>query len=319
MDRPVAVHPDKFASADASALWAADAEPDLYLVVPYLVALRHRYETDAHVTTGVVHDVAGLPMKRQPRLKKEDLRALREHGYGVLHHVRMADVDRPNHAAMTAESLAEAARYLSGSGWLWYPTAHGLRIVELLTEPVTPEVYEHHQVPWIRAIQRKLGPTWVADPMCRDWTRHFRLPRVKRRMADGRNVASHETVVFGDANPKAKTLATDIDAKVKPTRTVGAATDDPQAAAIGEVIAGSMPPSISGQGGHLALLRVTRALFWDLGLSAVTTASLLVAAYNPRCAPPWSAKELGHKIKEIANGKGIDSELPRGWARPEGD
>lgn len=61
---------------------------------------------------------------------------------------------------------------------------------------------------------------------------------------------------------------------------------------------GMMPPAISGSGGHAALFAVARTLLaQDFALSDPVAWKLLLE-YNKRCEPPWSEKELRHKLDQ---------------------
>ena len=55
---------------------------------------------------------------------------------------------------------------------------------------------------------------------------------------------------------------------------------------------------------------VARALVYGFDLGEDRGLALLLEHYNPRCVPPWSEKELLHKVKDASSnpfGK------PRGW------
>ena len=56
-------------------------------------------------------------------------------------------------------------------------------------------------------------------------------------------------------------------------------------------------PAISGQGGHNQTFKVACALVHGFHLDDDTALSLLWNEYNPRCVPPWSAKDLRHKVE----------------------
>lgn len=56
-----------------------------------------------------------------------------------------------------------------------------------------------------------------------------------------------------------------------------------------------MPPAISGAGGHAATFAVARKLVQDYDFHEHDAWSLLLE-YNQRCDPPWSEKELRHKL-----------------------
>lgn len=60
----------------------------------------------------------------------------------------------------------------------------------------------------------------------------------------------------------------------------------------------TMPESISGSRGHDALFRVAAKLIKGFELSDDEARDLIVRDFNPRCKPPWSEKEIEHKISE---------------------
>lgn len=57
----------------------------------------------------------------------------------------------------------------------------------------------------------------------------------------------------------------------------------------------AMPPAISGSGGHNATFAVAIALRHGFDLSEDEAWPILLD-YNKRCAPPWTEKELRHKL-----------------------
>ena len=59
----------------------------------------------------------------------------------------------------------------------------------------------------------------------------------------------------------------------------------------------TLPEAISGSGGHHALFRVACVLVNGFDLSDTEAWSILVE-YNSRCLPPWSDRELRHKLSE---------------------
>jgi hypothetical protein len=71
----------------------------------------------------------------------------------------------------------------------------------------------------------------------------------------------------------------------------------------------AIPPSISGQQGHSQALNACRALVIGFNLSD-NEAMPLLQDWNRTCQPPWSQKELEHKLREAAN-KPFDK--PRGY------
>jgi RecA-family ATPase len=80
----------------------------------------------------------------------------------------------------------------------------------------------------------------------------------------------------------------------------------------------AIPPAISGQGGHAQTLSAARALKWGFNLSDSEAMGLL-QDWNLTCLPPWTQKELEHKLRE-ADTK--DFGKPRGYlltGRPNRD
>jgi hypothetical protein len=63
-----------------------------------------------------------------------------------------------------------------------------------------------------------------------------------------------------------------------------------------------MPEGVAGQGGHLATFRAAVVLVRGFDLGAADALDLL-SEYNQRCAPPWSERELAHKIKQAARAR----------------
>jgi RecA-family ATPase len=73
--------------------------------------------------------------------------------------------------------------------------------------------------------------------------------------------------------------------------------------------AAAMPPAISGSGGHSQTFALAVALAHGFNLSEQETTALMTA-YNLKCTPPWTDRELKHKIKDAYN---TPHSKPRGW------
>lgn len=71
----------------------------------------------------------------------------------------------------------------------------------------------------------------------------------------------------------------------------------------------AMPPAVSGSGGHDATYAAACSLVKGFGLSVAESRPLL-QEFNSRCDPPWSERELEHKLLEAD--KTQDSQ-PRGY------
>jgi hypothetical protein len=74
------------------------------------------------------------------------------------------------------------------------------------------------------------------------------------------------------------------------------------------------PPAISGQGGHNQTFALTQALVNGFCLDPDVALALLREHYNPRCEPPWSEKELQHKVNSAT---ATPPNKPRGWLLAE--
>lgn len=56
--------------------------------------------------------------------------------------------------------------------------------------------------------------------------------------------------------------------------------------------------SVSGQDGHKVAMRVSSAVVRGFALGSSAEALAVLETWNVRCEPPWSASELGHKVRE---------------------
>ena len=73
-----------------------------------------------------------------------------------------------------------------------------------------------------------------------------------------------------------------------------------------------IPPAISGSGGHSQTYAAATAMVHGFGLDPDAAFNLLWDRYNPRCDPPWSEKELRHKVSDAAS---KPHDKPLGWLR----
>jgi len=76
----------------------------------------------------------------------------------------------------------------------------------------------------------------------------------------------------------------------------------------------AMPTAISGQGGHNATYSAATVLVHGFGLSTEHAFGMLLAHYNLRCQPPWTEKELRHKVEDAAK---KPHDRPFGWLRDQ--
>ena len=75
----------------------------------------------------------------------------------------------------------------------------------------------------------------------------------------------------------------------------------------------AMPGAVSGSGGHTATYTVATALVHGFALDQSTALNIINDHHNPKCDPPWSQRELEHKITQAANA--TNHGKPRGHLR----
>lgn len=157
----VAVAPNKYVPG-----WPGNPSSD-YERMPLVEALERVYPTDAHLVAYVVD----TPATHQPRLRKDSAPS---YPLPARVHVLFADIDHPNRAKTTPEMLDTVALETEGIYW----TEHGYRLVQPLLRPVPALESEPTLWAWLTALAaRGIGVDWA----CRDWTRHFRLPNVRKK------------------------------------------------------------------------------------------------------------------------------------------
>ena len=71
-----------------------------------------------------------------------------------------------------------------------------------------------------------------------------------------------------------------------------------------------LPSAISGSGGHAATYTAATVLVHGFEIDPERALSLLLDHFNPRCVPPWTEKELRHKVTSSAK---KPHNQPRGW------
>ncbi|XZE55787.1 bifunctional DNA primase/polymerase [Planctomycetaceae bacterium SH139] len=77
----------------------------------------------------------------------------------------------------------------------------------------------------------------------------------------------------------------------------------------------AMPPAISGSSGHSQTFAAATALVHGFGIDPDRALAILQTDYNLRCSPPWSDRELQHKINQAAT---KSHDRPFGWLRDDG-
>lgn len=201
--------------------------------------------------------------------------------------------------------LAGVAPY-SRVGWFTHSYLRGAkglscRIVLLLARPIAGAEWPAF---W-RAAVEKLGVADLVDGQCKNPARLFYTtcpPGAEAGFAASVDLLSGEGEYFDvELTPRDPPRINDVAIfRDRPERCL--AGTDPLDHAIH--LAATMPPSISGQGGHNACLAVARAIKRGLERDDDETFLVLHDVYNPRCVPPWSDAELHHKVAEAGKDEG---------------
>ena len=85
--------------------------------------------------------------------------------------------------------------------------------------------------------------------------------------------------------------------------------------ALGRKACEEMPPSITGENGSLALWNLALTLVRKYELPIDTCVSLILDVFNPRCSPPWSPREIIHKLEDARDKSDLLPGLPLDVAR----
>ena len=105
----------------------------------------------------------------------------------------------------------------------------------------------------------------------------------------------------------------------KPPTKAGIVVADPSVSVVDRArrYMATMPPAVSGQGGHNQTFTVACRLVLGFGLDQGEALSLL-REYSAGCLPPWTERELAHKVKSAAGQPGERNYLrdaePATWA-----
>lgn len=201
-------------------------------------------------------------------------------------------------ARVTSAGLPEPTAVVSSGG--------GMHIYWRLVEPMTDLAV------WT-ARQKALIAALGSDPVVHDPPRVMRLPGTLNHKYDPPRacevVACHADVRHPLDSFPALASPTPVQVSVTSRVRSGSSSDLEHRAA---AYLDRMPPAISGQGGHSATYAAATALVHGFGLEPAVAFAMLSDQYNPRCQPPWTEKELMHKVTEAAI---KPHDRPLGWLR----
>lgn len=217
----------------------------------------------------------------------------------------IGDVDPPGHEWDDAWG-ARVAKRLARSGMAHYRTRNGYRVIVPLAEPIPLESesdaaeWSELYLAWVASVRERYGIE--LDPACKDWTRLYRLPNVRRDGHDERAEVIGELApmpaselgalieAMGTATPPAAT-------KAPRKRTTAASEALDRAHALASVLA----PSVAGHGGDAALFAATNEIATVLGADEGAIYAVLSETFNPRCVPPWEPSKLRLEARRAAH------------------
>lgn len=284
------------------------AEPPriAYRTRPLIEALMDTWVEDAHLATYHVTRDSHLLDKSIRFSKQPELRHLeraRAKGYAVAHAIRMLDADTEGHVPITPAQIAQVAQALRGKPFGWYPTKAGVRLVQLLSRPLSPEEYEHHIMAWLAEVQA-LIPFLHVDLKCREWTRLFRLPRVIR---DGRNLwdtpvhlANLVPIDPGDCTPPPP--------RPKPTIIIPRVGHASQLLQAERYISAMTPPACGTSKCDTALFRAACKAA-EFGLDERESIELLTRTYLRRSSHEFPESIVIHKVRDALSRVGLSGRI----------
>jgi hypothetical protein len=234
------------------------------------------------------------------------------------------DLDCPEALALAPDFLLPTPAVLGrpnrpASHWLYRVTADGgtgrsLRD-RLTNKPIVEVLYNGRQVVVGPSVHPDDGDIYDSIDFTLD-----DVPVIPRRSLDACVEALHDACLQTRYADDPRKLEQARNGKATSTPTVlPAVPADPdgvpydQRVRRGEAYAANTPGAISGSGGHNQTYALATALVHGLCLSPDDARNIL-AEYNLRCEPPWSDRELDHKIEEAAS---KNHERPRGWLLAE--
>lgn len=184
------------------------------------------------------------------------------------------------------------------SGAIYTTKSHGavgsqgdrLRVTLALSRPVTSD--EHAKI-WQWAAQRSAQVDCPPDQQCKDASRFWYSATLppggwRAQRLTGAPLDVEATIALLPEPPKLQV--------VRPR--VAASADERLRRA--RAYLQHIPGATSGQSGHTATFNAVAHMLVGFDLSEDDTLRLVTEDYNPRCDPPWSERELQHKIASVA-------------------
>lgn len=254
----------------------------------------------------------------------------------------LSDGDKPGHALIiidldSPEAVQLADEYLPDTGMsegrVSKPRAHRYYLVPVASIPpwavseataAAPAAKDAkgHAGPRLRHFARREGaggidfigtggqvvcpPSLHESGECREW--------------DGGEPGEPAVVPFGELWDAVVELAVACDCNIpdvmpRPSAPLAPRQPCPEPALVqrrARAYVARLPAAVSGQKGHGAMFRACRAVLWGFDLDHDTAAGIIRDHYNPRCDPPFSERDLQHKVTDAGR---CGFSKPRGYLR----
>ncbi|MCL1908632.1 MAG: RepB family DNA primase, partial [Holophagaceae bacterium] len=163
----------------------------------------------------------------------------------------------------------------------------------------------------MKLVQSRLS-FYGADKACVDSNRLLRLPGFFHNKAKPRMVLFHDNgdwrysreefveAFAGMSEPKAQATITPPKPVTKPKPDLMPSQDKQKVFKRAVSYLEKCPPAIQGQNGSSTCFETALKIQDGFDLSQDETLQLMWDFYNPRCEPPWTEKELRHKIADAS-------------------
>jgi len=209
------------------------------------------------------------------------------------------DFDVAANRAQMGEAFGQLAGFAHST---WSSTPGGLRwrTCAVLSRPVDPDEFERV---WRYGAMRAEGCGLTPDYAARDASRAWALPA--RRPGD----VYEYLELFGAPVDVESALATIPKPEPRAAGNLAPIATGGSRLERASTYLAAMPAALAGSGGHTATFQAAVALVRGFALHPDDALHLLAAEYNPRCRPPWSIRELRHKVQSAST----DSRRPLGY------
>ena len=179
------------------------------------------------------------------------------------------------------------------TSWSHTPVLPKFRLVVVLSRPVT---FAEFPMLWayVAGVHERAGH--VVDPQCKDASHLWFFGA--RRDEQYATAIHHGQPLDVDMVLAAAEIESDVTPGDEPPVLANGGAPDVQERARRYVR--RMPEAISGSGGHRAAIKAALAVVRGFGLAPDDAVDVLKREYNPRCQPPWTEKELQHKVESAA-------------------